>query len=223
MGSKFFRYFRIVAAVHVGIVLVMLGIAAIKGLLKDESPDYIPITFMQAPAVADETPPSVEPEAVDTPEPEPEPPPQRDPEPVEAQSNRTPVETSDRIVERHVERRRTPRITEDRIREALSEGIPQTRPVTADRERFYKEIIRRRFHEAWVQPSAEGAEGLIVKARISLGPGGRVTAANLLNRSGNPAMDGSVSDALESVDRIDGLSEEFVKRNNNVTIAFEVQ
>ncbi len=227
MGSSFYRYFKIVAAVHVGIVLVMLGISLIKGLFKNEAPDYVPITFMQAPAAAEETPPSVEPEQEPPdkpePEPEPEPPPQRDQEPVKAKPQKTPVETSDRIVERPVNRRRSPRITKDQIRKALSEGISQTSPATADTERLYNEIIRRTFHSAWVQPSAEEAEGLTVKAMISLGNGGRVTATKLVSRSGNAAMDASVLDALESVDRIEGLSEEFVKRNKNVTIAFEVQ
>ncbi len=223
MGSNFLRCFGIVAAVHAGIVLVMLAFGAIKGLFKDKSPDSVPITFMQAPAVAEEPAHFVESEPEPAGETEPEPPPQKDPEPVETQPKRTPVEVSDRIVERALEQQQTPRITEDRIREALSEGVSQTRPVTDDRDRLYQELIRRRFHEAWAQPGAEETEGLIVKARISLGAGGRVTAARLVNGSGNPAMDRSVSDALESVDRIEGLSEEFVERNKNVTIAFEVQ
>lgn len=84
-------------------------------------------------------------------------------------------------------------------------------------------IIQRQLYEAWIRPDASNVSRNDPVIAFRIGPGGRVLSANLSKSSGNAVLDESVVSAARSIGRFNGLSESFVRANQDFTVAFRLE
>jgi hypothetical protein len=92
-----------------------------------------------------------------------------------------------------------------------------------DDDTLEKMIVQKRFDDAWIQPSKADAGNAVAEAVIRLEADGSVSLRTITRRTGIPAMDDSITQALNAVERIDGLSAEFLARARAITIVFKVE
>lgn len=90
------------------------------------------------------------------------------------------------------------------------------------REAAYFELIRQTLYRGWAQPSSIGVAGLTVRVELILNSDGSIASSRILNGSGNPTMDASVSRALNNVRRIPGLPADFLSSHRRISVAFEL-
>ena len=86
-------------------------------------------------------------------------------------------------------------------------------------------VIRQVFYDAWAQPGREevGA-GTAALATVRFRSDGAVVGRTLTRKSGNAIMDGSVMQALNAVDHVDGLTPEFLKnRDYEAQVEFKLE
>jgi len=84
-------------------------------------------------------------------------------------------------------------------------------------------IIQRQLYEAWIRPDASNVSSNDPVIAFRIGPGGRVLSASLSKSSGNAVLDESVVSAARSIGRFNGLSESFVRANQDFTVAFRLE
>ncbi len=96
------------------------------------------------------------------------------------------------------------------------------RTVIPDEESLNMEMIRRRFYDAWTQPSGEEAGRSVAEGTIWFNANGTIARAELTRETGISAMDASVNFALNSVKEVPGLSAEFLKTYRKITIEFKI-
>jgi len=114
------------------------------------------------------------------------------------------------------------RLSQDEIARLLALGAtPGDRNEIPEGDALYFEAIRRVLHAAWTQPAAV-PNTLSAEVEIHLAETGVILSRRLVRTSGNAVMDRSVLEAVQSVDRIDGLSPDFMRRRPKVTITFEL-
>jgi TonB family protein len=139
------------------------------------------------------------------------------------QTAQTARRTSERQTNANSSRSSRSRLSEEEIRRHLARGaVPGTETAIPGDEDICFERIRAALYTAWQQPSAEEAGGVVVEAEISLARDGRITGWRLVRRSGVAAMDRSIVEALQTVNRITGLSAAFLRSRETVTIEFRV-
>lgn len=141
------------------------------------------------------------------------------------QPERTPIEVSrDLITRATTAAEPLPRVPSSReVRRALAEGVEPREPAPREQEdddRYYQ-IVRETLYSRWQMAAGTAPPGTKAHVRIRLGSGGRITLFQLTRASGYDAMDRSVQDAVASVDRIAGLSEDFISRNAGIVVVFE--
>ena len=210
------RHFWRVTAVHVGVLLVWVLVSGVRWLFKRREPIVVPIEF-----TVETSAPEPEPIAwPDEPSPEPEPKPVPDHKP-----EKKPVERSTRRITRT---ENTPpkknRLTEEEIRKLLAKGArPSDHTSIPDEDARCFEIVRRTLYETWAQPAAADVGGTTVEAVIRLAGDGRIVGRDLKRASGDAALDRSVMDALQIVQRIEGLTPGFVERHPTVSVLFRVE
>lgn len=205
---------RVVTIAHVATIAAIAIVSGCRSLFARKRPTVIPIEFMVAvpadPVVIEHAPaPKPAP-----PEPVPKPKPVRK-KPV--------VERSERRVVRP-QTSKQPELSEEQIRKLLMQGAkpgPVTQIPDEDARGFAS--VRTELYRVWGQPSRDEVGDAHAEAVISLAPGGRITARCLASPSGNPSMDASVLAALNAVAIIPGLSDRFIARHKEITIAFRVE
>jgi len=217
--SLFARSLRVVTVVHAALLVVMVFFSVGWEWARRKREKIIPVAFMvEAPAVsaaAVSAPPKPAPKPPD-PRPAPKPP---DPKPAPK-----PIERSTKRVTGASRQTKQPALSEEEIRRLMAMGaVAGDRTVLPDEASRCMELIRRRLHDAWIQPGAAAAAGDAAEVTIRLGTGGRILERRLSRASGNAAVDASVMEAVGRVDAIYGLTEAFIMAHQVVTVAFRVE
>lgn len=220
MSRGFWRNVKVVAALHVAMVL-LLGAGSWIAALASRPPEAImPIEFVVAvPPAAPKSAPAPAPDPAPAPEPEPE------PEPDTRPVARREIKVSRKRVTRTPRRAAAPTtLSAEEIRRLLDDGAtPSDHTNVPDADARSLESIRRRLYGVWEQPSAAEAGAAVAEGRLRFHPDGSVISAELSKPSGNEVLDASVRHALRSVSRIEGLSASFLKRHPVVTVSFRVE
>lgn len=205
-----FRYIKVVAAVHVTIVLALVAASACRRLSRKSREFTMPVEF-----VIDADVPVQDGAPLEF-EPEPEPVPERRPA----------IERSERRVvrEQTVDPPRRRKLTDDEIRRLLAEGVVSgDRTSISDEDAKCFELVRRTLHQAWVQPSKTEVGEAVAEISIQLAADGRLVSRSFSSRSGNELLDSSVMQAVVCVKRIAGLSPGFVGRHRTIEVSFRVE
>jgi outer membrane biosynthesis protein TonB len=223
----------------VGIVLLVLSTGFRAALPKKSEP--VPVMEFVVNTVPDEPesspvspfdfspPPPPEPAVHDIPEEQPKPrqkpkpPDVRKPKPV-----KKPIVPSNRKITRRADSSRRPekRLSPEEVARLLAMGARagDHTVIPADEEVRCYTVIRQAFYDAWGQPSRdEVPPGATAEASIRVLWDGTVADRRVTRRSGNPVLDGSVQQALNSVRRIEGLTRAFVRKHDTVAITFRLE
>ena len=232
---QFSRTFKVVAIVHVAVVVFFVVATYCQGLFRSE-PEFVQeVEFLVAPPAApDASPtedllpePAVEPEPPPDPDRIPEPDPEPDPVPDPAPKwKATPVDE----IKVTPKRRRIPpksdsKLTPEQVQKLLDLGADlgdRTTPIPEEDARI-RILIQRHFYDAWVQPNKAEVGDRFVAVKIRLGAGGRVANRRLVTPSGIRVMDESVMAAVHSVISIPGIPASFIARREDVTVKFRVK
>ncbi|MFO7871031.1 MAG: TonB C-terminal domain-containing protein [Kiritimatiellia bacterium] len=210
MNPRFVHYLKIVALVHIALVAVWIGFTVARGFLTGKNETVIPVEFVvESPALHQ---PATQPPEIKPPQsPEPRPPERK-------------IEVSQKTVVRRSEETTEPKIPDaEEIKRILSNKEPRTvSPTVSSEHSRCMALIKQTLRSAWAQPSAGAAGDSVVQAKIKLDHSGKIVERSLTARSGNPVMDESVMEALQAVDRIKGLSREFLRNNRSIPVSFRV-
>ncbi len=209
MKRGFLKTLRMVAIVHLGLLLAFAVFPLIRGCFKPKEKQIIPVSVVfDAP----------EAETVSAPRQDPV----RKPEPNPDRARRS-IEKSDTIIRRPTKKK--PELSAEDIRKRLAGDDEPRRTTTTrdpDKNAIYFEIVRRAMYQAWHQPESLAAQGLRAEARISISGDGTVTGGRIAKSSGNQVMDNSVKQALAAVKKIPGLSSAFLTQYDQITVDFEL-
>jgi TonB family protein len=93
--------------------------------------------------------------------------------------------------------------------------------LAASEEQRCLSLIRSAFYAKWQRPAWTDTLRQM-HLEVTFGSGGRVTRWRLVKSSGNAQADASVRQAAALVPIVNGLSADFLQKNRNVTIRFEV-
>ena len=216
MNRYFLHHVRIVAAVHVGVLLVLVALSGWRSLFRKKQETMLPVEFVvEAPAdVRKDVRMPEDPPLKPIPAPKPTPEPKR--KPIERSTkriSRTPAATQ-----------KSPAPSREEIEKLLARGakISDHTLVPNDDAQCY-ERIRQVLYQAWDQPSALEVGDAEASASIVLRADGRITSRTIVNGSGSDLMDASVMRALQAVPRVTGLSQSFLARHSEVTISFRLE
>ena len=218
MTRRFGYYLKVVIVAHLALLGLLVLISGWRRFFRPKPPTVMPVEFMVAvPASAD----AVTPEILPMPEPEPAP----QPEPAPPKPPRKKIERSTRRITRPVDRPPAEKtLSREEIQELLERGIkPGNETILPDKDGLCLDRVRRVFYAAWEQPSREEAGDTVVRASVSFGDDGAIVARRLVGSSGNALLDASVMRALNAVQRVTGLTADFIKRHRTVVIAFKVE
>lgn len=211
MNSRFFHYLKIVAAVHVGVVVVLMVVSGWRGFPRKKSAVMVPVEFVvEVPA-----PPAVVHEQV----------PENALEQESKQSREKPIERSHTKIRRKSDGKPSQRqLSQEEIRKLLAKGARagDHTSIPGDDTRYF-EIVRQTLYKAWAQPSAEEVGDAVAEVSIRLRRDGQIIDRNMERESGNAVMDASVMEAVNSVQRITGLSSAFLIRHEAITVSFKVE
>lgn len=220
-----------VSAVHMAVILVLIFWAGWKGCAERHKPLIIPVEFTVAvaPEYAEEQitlqePVAPVPKQINIPEEavEPPPKPKPKPKPVKRAIERSTARVTRRDDSAAV--KPAPALSEEEIKKLLLEGAkPADHTSDPGEDARMAAIIHRRLYAAWLQPSREDAGNAVAVVEIRLAGSGRIVGAEIIRSSGNAILDQSVRQAVQSVPRIDGLSNDFVLRNPVIKVSFKVE
>jgi hypothetical protein len=113
--------------------------------------------------------------------------------------------------------------TDEELRRMLAQGATAgDRNVVPEGDTLYYEIIKRMLNNAWTHPSRAEVGDAVAEVTLKFAPDGRIIGAALTQKTGIPSMDSSVMEAVNSVTRVDGVSEDFLKYHNEITVDFKV-
>ncbi len=225
MEQKFWRYFMIVAAAHLTIFVVYLLVNGCHSLFKPKPEIMMPVEIITAPPVKKVSTPKITPPA---PKPKPQPKPKPSPKPKpNPKPKPKPKPKKVKISHKRVVRGDNPpqkNINPQEIKKILSNNIKTGKTTTYNPSLTAVDLarIKSALYDAWHQPGREEAGGITVKAEITLAIDGRIIGRRLIKPSGNPVLDNSVMQALNSVHKIYGLSQGFTKHHKKVIIEFMV-
>jgi outer membrane biosynthesis protein TonB len=135
------------------------------------------------------------------------------------------VKVSDKIIVRHPPSSGVPQklLSEEKIKELLAQGAtPGTYNSIPEGDALYFEVIKRTYYKAWNEPGYEEVHDAVAEVSIKFLTDGTIASATMTKKTGIAIMDQSVLQAVNSLKRIDGLSPDFVKYHNPVTVSFKV-
>jgi TonB family protein len=228
------KTFRVVAGVHIGVVALLCCQGGISHLFKPKPEIVTPIDFVVdvtplMPDVSDVFPDIPEPDPIPAPiaDPAPIPEPQPVPEPVKKPKppRRKKIEVSRKKVRRSDEPRKPkkPTLSEKEIQKLLAEGAKAGDYTSIpDEDSRCLALIKQTLHAAWEQPSSEAAGNGVAVLCVSFETDGRVRSGTLERSSGNAELDDSVRNVANGIQRIHGLTPDFIRRHATVTVSFKV-
>ena len=226
MTARFRRNLRVIAAVHVAVVVGICVLDWIRGLIPDapqEITTYVELTTMPpiSERLQEATPP---------------PPDQESPPPPEVA---TPIEQPKKSLDRKsikVSKRRIRRddvmppqsfprkriLNKDIVKKLVSpqRASPRNQQEDLSFERYFA-FVRRAMHEVWDQPSAASARlGAMTKVSIRVHRDGTITFPKIIRSSGDAEMDDSVLRAVHSVRRLKELPRQYQGDYKDITVDF---
>lgn len=229
MNARFQRNLKIVAAVHLGLVLGLVVYHWLSGMMQRRKPHEI-VTYIDLSTFAE--PPAPEPAPPAPPEPPPpEPPPPPPPDPI---PEAAPPPRPQPVVERSTRRvtreevvqppRETPRPpTQEEIRRQLALNAEAAQPSDDFPFDWYFAIVRRVFYEAWERPStAVVPAGTSMTVSIRVMRDGSIAEHRVVRASGHAVMDDSVLRAVRSIRRIEPLPAQYRGPHRDITVEFEL-
>jgi len=226
MTARFRRNLRIIAAVHVAVVVGVCVLNWIRGLIPDapqEITTYVELTTMPpiSELLQEATPPSPDQESPPLPE------------------VATPIEQPKKSMDRkriNVSKRRIRRddvmppqpfprtriLNKDIVKKLVS---PERASARNQQDDFsfegYFAFVRRTMHEVWDQPSAASARlGAMTKVSIRVHRDGTITFPKIIRSSGDAEMDDSVLRAVHSVHRLKELPRRYKGDYKDITVDF---
>jgi outer membrane biosynthesis protein TonB len=220
MNERFFHYFRIVAAVHIFVLIAVLVMSGWRNFFR-KKPDFsVPVEFVVEvpvqPAVSKPQAAITEPEKAPEPVPKPAPPKPRKKKKIEISKKKVTKQTGGAQPKKA--------LSEEEIKKLLAMGAkPSDHTSVPDEDGRCLDIVRRKLYSAWNQPSAEEAGDSSVKVTIAVRADGQVVSRKMIGKSGNVVLDTSVMEAVDSVIKIQGLTPGFVSRYPSITISFKVE
>ena len=241
-GKRFMFHFKLVAGVHILVVLLLAGWTGVRGCREPKHELIMPVEFVvNAGEVAELEPflpeepevrreiPEPEPKREPRPEPKPKPKPKPKPEPEPKPKPKPPRKrikvSRDKIVRRLDGKPQPKRLSDEEIRRRLAMGAKagnHDSPLPGD-EALGFELVRQAMYKAWNQPSREEVGDAIVGVTLRIDQSGRLVSKRIHKPSGSPVMDRSVTLALQAVTRIDGLNSRFLKRHEIITVNFRLE
>ncbi len=212
------------AMVHALLIGGLLIYSGVRRWLQRRAPREPPTTF-----VALHTPAASEPAHAPAAEPAPPPPPQPEAPPPPPPPPPTPrVQRSTERVRRDPTPAPTPepRLSPEEIRRRLEQSLPDSRPTpagasTADARARYYALIQETFYRAWTQPTTI-MPGQTATVRLRVQRNGTVSQREIVQGSGQAAMDQSIERALDQVQRLPPLPDELTGAHHDFTIRFEL-
>lgn len=224
MKRPFYRCVVLVTGVHVFAIMVLVVFSAIPSRFQQKEETFVAVEFMVDTSQLElETPAELIQKSAP---PEPDEPVVEVPTPQEKKKERPKVEVNHNKIRRSdASKVNENRFTEDEILKLLNQGaIAGDRNTAApDADQRFIAIIKGVMDQAWAQPGREAVGDSKTTVRIRFDSRGRIIERAIVSRSGNDMMDASVLEALNHVQKIDGLSPDFISRRNPVTIAFQVE
>lgn len=225
MSRPFLHYFRIVSAVHFGVILTIALFSGCMGVLKKKEEKAIAVKFMVA------VPPSgnavhvketqTQPDPVDnkkTPQPSP---------PVEKKKLKSvnDIDISQKKVVRKTDDKKVKEyLSDEEIKKLLLQGAEAgDQNILPSEEARCLSRVKKVLYDAWVQPGADEAGGVVAEVRIRLLLDGMIVERVLVKKSGNSILDDSVMRAVNSVSRITGLTPAFIEEYSSITVSFKVE
>ena len=230
MSRQFSRTLKFVVIVHAVLFLLLFSRSGIARLLEPKPELIIPVEFVvdvspAMPDISDVLPDIPEPEPIPESIPEPIPEPQAVPEPrpdppKPKPPKRKKIEISRKRVNRGSKQKR---LSEAEIKKLLDMGaLAGDHTSIPDEDSRCMAIIKRKLDSVWDQPSAEAAGDSIAVLQLKFTGDGRISSGKLYRKSGNIVLDSSVSSIVGNVQRIHGLTPNFIRRHPSVTISFSV-
>jgi hypothetical protein len=118
-----------------------------------------------------------------------------------------------------------PALSEKEIRERMALGAQAgSANVSPDAMQMSLLKIKETLYAAWKRPSAEYNTGRPAVVKIRIGASGIILDCTLTSSSENATFDQSVSDAVATVGKFDGLTRDFINAYaDGVTVKFELQ
>ena len=116
----------------------------------------------------------------------------------------------------------TPTINAEQIQQELLAALSPTSSSTSRAGNQDADILRGAFYSAWVPPLRTEVGDAKTRARIIFMPDGRVRHAYIETESGTTLLDASVHRVLNTVIRVDGLTDETLRNDAGVTLTFAV-
>jgi hypothetical protein len=117
-----------------------------------------------------------------------------------------------------------PQLTPEQLREYLMQGAKAgdhtSIPEGDDR---YFAMIKNQLYNAWNEPSHDEVGNAVAVVTVRFLSDGKIVGAALTTKTGIASMDNSVMEAVNSLSRIEGLSPDFLKYHNEVTVEFKVR
>jgi hypothetical protein len=219
MTASFTKHLKIVASVHIILIIGLFVSGWMKSCTKSKKDVIIPMEFLVEMPAAEQTAP-----VNDIPSPIKQPVKKPIKKPVKKPTKK-PIKISDTVITNPLNKRPPKKLlTAEEIQKLLDKGAkPSDRTVIPDDETIHFAMVKQAFHDAWAQPSAAEAGDAVAVAEIRFAADGAVISAKLKKPSGVAVLDQSVRRSLKYVKRVSGLTPDFLKRNSVITISFRVE
>jgi TonB family protein len=222
-GNYFSYHFKRVLLVHIIIIALLFacwGVSVLFNKIRKKPPLTLPVNFVITSAQQNV-------KTIDDVNPihDVEPPPVKDVQKIPAKKvykpvikvNKTKVVRGEKKPE--VSRKK---VTAEQLKKELGSNNSNV-SYTLSQEQKNMVRIRNALYQAWLQPSKTAVGDAKVTLQISLDSKGNIIGRKLIGTSGNKTLDDSVIASASRVNRIPGLTKEFLKRNRKVTISFRVE
>ena len=222
MKNPFYRNTIISAALHIGVVVALL-LFSTGSCLRPRKPREIKMMATLVGAV----PPQPAPPKDDVPEPKPDKPQPAPPKDAVPEPKPKPKPEQPKPKPRPEQPKPKP-LTEQQLKDILSRSFKPSdlaRSLPADPGRFdwYYDSLREIMYGAWLPPrSLSKRSGLVTVVIIRVFRDGSLGRREMRKSSGNPLMDKSVMDAVESVSRVDPLPTGLGAAYEDITVDFEL-
>ena len=231
MGRQFSRTLKVVIIVHAVLLLLVFSRSGIARLFEPEPELIIPVEFVVdvSPAISDISDvmpdiPEFEPEPIPEPNtiPEPQAVSESKPEPKPKPFKRKKIKISHTPVNRSNSSKQKC-LSEAEIKKLLDKGaLAGDHTSIPDEDARCMDIIKRTLTAVWDQPSSEVAGDSIAVLQLKFSTDSRISSGKLYRKSGNAALDSSVARITENIQKINGLTPDFIRRHPSVTISFSV-
>lgn len=226
-NTRFLHYLKVIAVIHVAVVLGIVVSGGCRELFaRKNKTTIVPVEFVvavpQSAYIAKESTLVREPVKVKTPtkEPKPAPVPQSKKHEVKVNNQRVVRQAGVPDIPKTL---LSPEEIERRLKMGAKAGHYNTPIPDGDLLAFT--IIKQTLYDAWTPPDKEAVGDVFAEISIKIAGDGSLFDKRMDKVSGNSALDASVMQAINSVQRVYGLNTEFLNKyaNKSITIAFKVE